>query len=112
MIEQIRPSELGTWLQAQAHAPGVVLDVRESWEWQTARVQENGFVLKHIPMGELATRVDELDRGTPVACLCHHGVRSQHVALFLARLGFERVANITGGIHAWSEQTDPTIPLY
>ncbi len=112
MIEQIRPSELGTWLQAQAHAPGVVLDVREPWEWQTARVQENGFVLKHIPMGELATRVDELDRGTPVACLCHHGVRSQHVALFLARLGFERVANITGGIHAWSEQTDPTIPLY
>jgi rhodanese-related sulfurtransferase len=47
-----------------------------------------------------------------VACLCHHGARSQRVAMFLAQQGFGEVANIAGGIDAWSAERDPSVPRY
>ena len=47
-----------------------------------------------------------------MACLCHHGVRSQQVAYFLADRGYEQVVNVAGGIDAWSVQADPAIPRY
>ena len=63
-------------------------------------------------MGQLVARLSELDPNRPIACLCHHGSRSMQVAVFLAQKGFLKVANITGGIHAWSDQVDPTVPRY
>lgn len=63
-------------------------------------------------MGEIPARLAELDPTRPIACLCHHGVRSLRVANFLAQNGFERLANITGGIDAWSIEADPTVPRY
>jgi rhodanese-related sulfurtransferase len=48
----------------------------------------------------------------PIACLCHHGARSQRVAMFLAHQGYTDVANVAGGIDAWSRERDPGIPLY
>jgi rhodanese-related sulfurtransferase len=89
-----------------------VLDVREPWERQTASVAPQGFELVAIPMGELPGRLDELDPARPIACLCHHGMRSLRVAGFLAQQGFEQVANITGGIDAWSHECDPSVPRY
>jgi len=53
-----------------------------------------------------------LDTDRPIACLCHHGSRSQHVANFLKENGFETVVNISGGIHAWSNEVDPSVPQY
>jgi len=113
MIPQIRPADLTAWLQSQP--PGstpVVLDVREPWELQTASVQPEGFTLVTIPMNQIPARVDELDREQPIAVLCHHGARSQRVAAFLAGNGFERLANIAGGIDAWSGERDPAVPRY
>lgn len=113
MIEQVRPAELAQWLAAQdAAARPVLLDVREPWELQTARVAPPGFETLAIPMGELPARLDELDAARPIACLCHHGVRSLRVAVFLAHQGFEQVANITGGIDAWSCEHDASVPRY
>lgn len=111
MIEQVRPAGLGAWLQKQS-APPVVLDVREAPELRAASVAPEGFELVAIPMNEIPARLAELDPDRPVACLCHHGARSQRVALFLAQNGFDRVCNIAGGIDAWSLERDPGVPRY
>jgi len=114
LIDQVRPSDLAAWLQVQGTAslPPVVLDVREPWEVQTASVKPDGFSLVAIPMNEIPARLAELDPAQPVACLCHHGARSQRVALFLAQNGFSRLANIAGGIEAWSRELDSGVPRY
>lgn len=113
MLNQITPAQLNAWGQQQADAgPLIVLDVREPWELQTACVTPAGFELVTIPMHLVPARLNELDRTRPIACLCHHGGRSMQVASFLVQQGFERVANIAGGIHAWSSQVDPAVPCY
>lgn len=113
MIEQITPAQLSDWIQAQAtHGKAVVLDVREPWEVQTASVQANGFELICIPMHLIPTRLQDLPNDRPIACLCHHGGRSMQVAMFLSQQGFDPVANIAGGIFAWSSQVDPSVPTY
>lgn len=111
MIEQVRPSELNPWIQSHG-ADAIVLDVREPVEWQVARVSPDGFELVHIPMNEIPGRLGQLDPGRAVAVLCHHGNRSQRVALFLQTNGFDTVANIAGGIEAWSRELDPSVPRY
>jgi rhodanese-related sulfurtransferase len=63
-------------------------------------------------MGLVPPRLSELDPTRPVACLCHHGGRSMQVANFLVSQGFSHVANIAGGIHAWSEEVDPSLARY
>ena len=63
-------------------------------------------------MRTVPARYLELDRDRPIACLCHHGGRSMQVAVFLAQQGFTHVANVAGGIHAWSAQIDPSVPQY
>jgi rhodanese-related sulfurtransferase len=114
MIAQVRPADLPAWFQAQAAAdrPPVVLDVREPWELQAASVKAEGFELVAMPMNEIPARLGELDPARPIACLCHHGTRSQRVASFLSQRGFDQVANIAGGIDAWSSERDPAVPRY
>lgn len=116
MIEQIRPAALQAWLLAMREASPdrlpLVLDVREAWELQTAAVTPSGFTLVHMPMGEVAARVRELKPGTPIACLCHHGARSQRVAQFLLQQGLGPLVNIAGGIDAWSGEVHPAVPRY
>lgn len=113
MIEHIHPGDLPQWLQKmRAYGEPIVLDVREPGELQRASVKAEGFELVHIPMGVVPPRLHELDPTRPVACLCHHGARSMRVAAFLEYQGFAHVANITGGINAWSMQVDPSVPRY
>lgn len=85
-----------------------ILDVREPWEIEIANVAGT----MNIPMSEVPTRYDELSADRQVAVLCHSGVRSGRVADWLSVNGFEDVANIVGGINAWSEQIDASIPRY
>lgn len=113
MIDHVRPAQLSAWFAAAPEgSQPLVLDVREPWELQTASVRADGFELVAIPMGELPTRLDELNPARPIACLCHHGARSLRVAAFLQHNGFEQLANITGGIDAWSHENDPAVPRY
>ena len=113
MIDHVRPAQLSAWFaSAPEGSRPVVLDVREPWELQTASVRADGFELVAIPMGELPARLAELDPTRPIACLCHHGARSQRVALFLENQGFSQAVNISGGIDAWSVEHDPAIPRY
>ena len=112
MIDQVRPSELAEWFARDAGAAPVLLDVREPWELQTASVVPQGFALVAIPMNEIPARLAELDPSHRIACLCHHGARSQRVASFLLQNGYAEVANVAGGIDAWSAQQDPSVPRY
>jgi len=116
-MQTIRPAQLGDWLQQMAtQAPGarpVLLDVREPWECQTASVrEESGFTLVRMPMRTVPARHLEIDRNRPIACLCHHGARSAQVAQFLMQQGYGNVVNVAGGIHAWSQERDPGVPVY
>ena len=113
MIDQVRPSQLPMWLQSVAAiGKPLILDVREPSELLAASVKADGFELLTIPMGSIPLRLSELDPERPIACLCHHGGRSMQVAAFLQRQGFSKVANIAGGIHAWSTEVDPSIAQY
>ncbi|MDP2418493.1 MAG: rhodanese-like domain-containing protein [Hydrogenophaga sp.] len=113
----IHPAQLKDWLaSAAAHTAAgalpTVLDVREPWELQTASVKADGFTLLAMPMRSVPARYLELDRNQPIACLCHHGARSAQVVHFLMQNGFTEVVNIHGGIHAWSQELDATVPVY
>jgi rhodanese-related sulfurtransferase len=113
MIDQVQPDQLQDWIASQApNGPAMVLDVREAWEVQTACVTAQGFELVKIPMRTIPPRIAELDRDQPIAVLCHHGARSMQVASFLVQQGFSHVANIAGGINAWSSQVDASVPTY
>ena len=111
MIPQVRPSELQAWIKQQ-ETPVVVLDVREPEELEMSSVTPNGFDLVTIPMNDVPARLAELDASRPMAVLCHRGVRSQRVALFLEQNGFDKVINIAGGIDAWSNERDGSVPHY
>lgn len=84
-----------------------LLDVREEWELGVASVPG----ILHIPMGQLADRLGEIDRSREVVVLCRSGRRSLQVANFLQQNGF-RAVNLAGGILAWSSELDATIPTY
>lgn len=86
----------------------LLLDVRERWEIEIASVDQT----VDIPLSEIPGRLVELDPARPVAVICHSGVRSAQVAQFLLQRGFARVANIVGGIDAWSANVDTAIPRY
>jgi adenylyltransferase/sulfurtransferase len=108
MVRQIGPRELAREM-ANDH-PVYLLDVRQPCEHETAALP--GSVL--IPLGELAARAGEVkpEPGVLLVVYCHHGVRSLAAASLLQRLGHGNVASLAGGIDAWSQEVDPTVPRY
>jgi rhodanese-related sulfurtransferase len=99
--------------QLRAAAPAgdapVLLDVRETWEFQAAGLPDSLL----MPMGDVTSRAHaELDPDAHIVVLCHHGARSLSVAMWLRGQGFERAQSLAGGIEAWSQIIDPTVPRY
>jgi len=86
----------------------LVIDVREPWELQLASIP--GVV--HVPMNELPARLAEFSRDAETIVMCHAGGRSLRVAHFLVNQGYTNVANLSGGISAWSQSVDATVPQY
>lgn len=107
-MNTIAPNELAAWLKDAGREKPLLLDVREPWEWQTARIEGS----QHIPMREVPARLAELDPDQEVVAICHHGARSQQVAMFLEKNGFAKVHNLMGGVDAWSRTVDPAVPIY
>jgi adenylyltransferase/sulfurtransferase len=85
-----------------------LIDVREPSEFQLCRIPAS----KLIPLGELPARVGELDRNADIVVHCKAGGRSAKACEFLATQGFKKVRNVTGGILAWAERIDPSVPKY
>jgi len=103
--EAITPSELKTKLDAGDRPE--LLDVREPWEYELARIEES----KLIPLSELSDRFTELDPNAETIVICHHGSRSAYVTQALQRAGFAKVLNLEGGLDAYSD-VDGSVPRY
>jgi len=86
----------------------LLLDVREPYERRLASI----FPSLHIPMGEVPDRLAEIPKDREVIVYCHSGARSMMVVGFLEGNGYESVANLAGGIDAWSISVDPSVPRY
>jgi rhodanese-related sulfurtransferase len=108
-MNQLSPADFPA-LQSQGAV--LLLDVREPWEFALAAIHADGARTLHIPMNEIPQRLAELEPAQPILCICHHGMRSAQVVAFLERNGFGSVYNLAGGIDAWSQQVDPSVPRY
>ena len=85
-----------------------LLDVRQPEELEIAHIA--GAI--NIPLNELPARIAELDKARPTVAFCHHGVRSEMALRQLERNGFDDFAHLSGGIDAWSQDVDPSVPRY
>jgi len=84
-----------------------ILDVREPHEYDICNL--GGYL---IPLGEIPSRVHELDSSREIVAHCRSGVRSAKAANFLRQAGFKKVHNLAGGILAWADRVDPSMPKY
>jgi adenylyltransferase/sulfurtransferase len=101
----ILPTELRDQLFADG-SPQLV-DVREPYEWEIARITG----AKLLPLGDLPARLAELDPRRDVVAYCHHGIRSQRAAELLRGAGFQ-ARSLAGGIDAWATEVDPAVRRY
>jgi rhodanese-related sulfurtransferase len=93
MYESVSTADWETWISEN---DGVVLDIREPYEWEQGVLP----AAIQISMGEIPTRITELDADRAYLVVCRVGGRSQQVAAFMAMNGYERVANLSGGMKA------------
>lgn len=107
MMQDISPLALSERLVAESEPP-LLLDVREPWEFAICQIP--GAQL--IPMREIPRHHAGLDRSRETVVICHHGIRSLQVALYLERMGLQKVLNLQGGIAAWADQVDPQMATY
>ncbi len=85
-----------------------MLDVREPFERDICKLTDD----KNIPLKDLETRFSELDKTKEIVIYCRSGGRSQQACTYLESQGFTNVINLTGGVLAWSDYIDPTMPKY
>ncbi len=104
-MQQISAPQLAELLKHPDGEAGAVhpllLDVRESWEFETCRIE--GSTL--ISMQSIPARCMELNKDEPTVLICHHGQRSRQVGLFLERQGFTHIINLVGGVAAWAPRS-------
>jgi rhodanese-related sulfurtransferase len=107
MDYEITPEEVKT--KIELGEAFTLLDVREPWEVETAHMAE----AKLVPMGDVPSRAhQELDPEDHIVVVCHHGVRSMNVTVWLRQQGFEKAQSMRGGVDAWSRRVDTTVPTY
>ena len=93
MIENVPAQDWESWIDSTG---GTILDIREPYEWEQGVLPDATL----ISMGEIPERMGELDSDTAFLVVCRSGGRSQQVAAFLSVNGFDKVANMSGGMHA------------
>ena len=106
-VQQLNVRQLKSRLE-QADDQPIVLDVREAWEFNLCALA--GSV--HIPMGQIQARLNELDRNREIVVVCHHGMRSNQVAHYMAHQGYAKLYNLAGGIDAWAREIDKNMRTY
>ena len=104
-IPEITPKELKARLDRGEDL--FILDVREPHEYQICNL--HGHL---IPLGDLPKRISELDSSREIVAHCRSGKRSADAVQFLSKAGFRKIWNLKGGILAWSDEVDPSIPKY
>lgn len=106
VISDIDPVSLAARMQAGDDIQ--LVDVREAWEWQIARIPG----ARLIPLGQLSSEIESLDPARDTVIYCRSGVRSMHAAYELEEAGFRKLSNLTGGILRWSQDVDPAVQRY
>ncbi|MEH6459874.1 rhodanese-like domain-containing protein [Chitinimonas sp. JJ19] len=107
-MKQLSPTELASWLaDTQTPAP-LLLDVREAWEYALCHIAGS----ENRPMNSIPATVTELDAERPTVVICHHGMRSYQVGVFLERAGFDDIYNLAGGVAAWADAVEPAMARY
>ncbi|MGH9446659.1 MAG: molybdopterin-synthase adenylyltransferase MoeB [Terriglobia bacterium] len=105
-LPEITPVELKRLIDSGK--PPVIVDVREPHEFQICRIPGS----KLIPLGEVPARMNELNTADDIVVHCRSGARSAQAVNLLAKSGFRKIRNLKGGILAWSDQVDPSVPKY
>ncbi|MCG5513391.1 rhodanese-like domain-containing protein [Ectothiorhodospira shaposhnikovii] len=107
-MQHLSAPQLKAYLDQAGDPAPLLIDVRESWEYDIAHIPGS----RHVPLGRLGTLVEDIPPDTELVMICHHGIRSRQAGMLLERQGFTRIINLTGGIDAWSRQVDPSLPCY
>ena len=107
-MQHLSTRALAEWLADPERQPPVLLDVREEWEIELCALA--GII--HIPMQQVPVRLSALDTEKELVVICHHGVRSMQVVMFLERQGFKALFNLTGGMAAWADEVDSSMRRY
>src|SRR5258708_18916293 len=102
-MREIRATELAAWLADGGRARPLLLDVREPWEYEKARIAG----ARLVPLREVPARLSEIEQDQDVVAICHHGGRSRPVALFLGKTGYSKVHKPPGGSAASSGTIKP-----
>jgi adenylyltransferase/sulfurtransferase len=105
-VPEITPADVKKMMDERR--PFVLVDVREPHEYQICRIP--GSTL--IPLGDVPRRVHELNTADEIVIHCRSGARSAKAVEFLMQAGFRKIHNLKGGILAWSDQVDPSVPKY
>ena len=106
-MREFSATQLQAYLEAAAEKP-LLLDVREPWEFDKARIEGSTLV----PMRAVPERLQELDPERETVMICHHGIRSRMVGRFLESQGFSNIINLSGGVAAWANDVDRQMPTY
>jgi rhodanese-related sulfurtransferase len=104
-VRRINAAQLAVQLE---HEDPMLLDVREPWEFEICHI--DGSV--NIPMGQIPRQLEQLQTATEIVVICHHGIRSQQVIIFLQQQSAAALVNLDGGIDAWARTIDPDMPVY
>src|SRR2546429_6864665 len=107
-MRQITPAELSAWLADRARAKPVLLDVREPWEFQAARIEGS----THVPMQQLPARLAELEPDHDVVVICHHGGGRTQGGGFLEKKGVLPGPKFLGGGEGRGGTVAPAGPPY
>ncbi|CAB5502579.1 rhodanese-like domain-containing protein [Bathymodiolus thermophilus thioautotrophic gill symbiont] len=86
----------------------LLLDVREQWEWDKCHFKNATL----LPMGQIMSNIEQLDKAQETVIICHYGIRSMQVARYFDSIGFEHIINLQGGIDAWAKKIDNSMVLY
>jgi rhodanese-related sulfurtransferase len=106
-MREFSATELRDYLD-RAQQPPLLLDVREPWEFDRARI--DGSTL--VPMRAVPERLADLDPQRETVVICHHGIRSRMVGRYLESQGFSDIINLSGGVAAWASDVDRQMPTY
>lgn len=106
-MREMTTGECRDYLESADEKP-ILLDVREPWEYKIVHLDESLL----IPMRQIPVSLDQLDPDRETVVICHHGIRSRQVAMYLEHNGFTNVVNLRGGLDAWAKETDTSLPTY
>ena len=106
-MRHFTPKDLQNHLHNGQSTP-LLLDVREPWEYDICHLTGSELV----PMRKIQQVAEAFDKNREIVVICHHGIRSRHVAYYLEQIGFNNVINLEGGVERWANEIDPTMKRY